>query len=81
MCNEEPQVFDLEKSEKIHKKMELEKRKEWLEGIIKMSERSFYDVKNNPPIGDIIANSQFKIKLAVLKDRLDQVNKELEELK
>ena len=76
MCKEEKIVFDPHNSKKVHKRMELQKRKIRIEKSIKIYESQ---IKEDTTISSRV-NDITKILLTTLRNKLEKIEKEIEEL-
>ena len=76
MCKEEKIVFDPHNSKKVHKRMELQKRKIRIEKSIKIYESQ---IKEDITISSRV-NDTTKILLTTLRNKLEKIEKEIEEL-
>lgn len=76
MCKEEKIVFDPHNSKKVHKRMELQKRKIRIEKSIKIYESQ---IKEDTNISSRV-NDATKILLTSLRNKLEKIEKEIEEL-
>lgn len=76
MCKEEKIVFDPHNSKKVHKRMELQKRKIRIEKSIKIYESQ---IKEDTSISSRV-NDATKILLTSLRNKLEKIEKEIEEL-
>lgn len=76
MCKEEKIVFDPHNSKKVHKRMELQKRKIRIEKSIKIYESQ---IKEDTSISSRV-NDATKILLTTLRNKLEKIEKEIEEM-
>lgn len=81
MCKEEKIVFDPHNSKKVQKRLELKRRKARIEKSIIICKTQLIENTKKKPTMELCMNDiDIRLKIEVLNNKLEKIEKEIEEL-